>query len=94
MVSDSYDNALAETINRLYKKEVIRHRDSWRNTSEVEFATLEEDDWFNNRRLQKPIGNIPPSEFEKAYYCQPRESADIVQLKPKSLQKIRGDSLQ
>lgn len=75
-VGDSYDNAMAETINGLYKTEVIRHRGPWRNINEVEFATLEWVDWFNNRRLLEPIGNIPPAEFEKAYYRQLEESAD------------------
>jgi len=75
-VGDSYDNAMAETINGLYKTEVIRRCDPWRNIDEVEFATLEWVDWFNNRRLLEPIGNITPVEFEKAYYCQLRESAD------------------
>ena len=67
---------MAESINGLYKTEVIRRRGPWRNIDEVEFATLEWVDWFNNRRLLEPIGNIPPVEFEKAYYCQLRESAD------------------
>lgn len=75
-VGDSYDNALAETINGLYKTEVIRHRGPWRNIDEVEFATLEWVDWFNNRRLLEPIGNIPPAEFEMAYYRQQERSAD------------------
>ena len=76
-VGDSYDNALAETINGLYKTEVIRHRGPWRNLEEVEFATLEWVDWFNNRRLLEPIGNIPPAEFEMAYYRQLEESANV-----------------
>lgn len=75
-VGDSYDNALAETINGLYKTEVIRHRGPWRNSDEVEFATLEWVDWFNHRRLLEPIGNIPPAEFEWAYYRQLEKSAD------------------
>jgi len=75
-VGDSYDNALAETINGLYKTEVIRYRGPWRSIDEVEFATLEWVDWFNNRRLLEPIGNIPPAEFEMAYYRQLQESAD------------------
>lgn len=74
-VGDSYDNALAETINGLYKTEVIRHRGPWRTIDEVEFATLEWVDWFNNRWLLEPIGNIPPAEFEMAYYRQLKESA-------------------
>lgn len=77
-VGDSYDNALAETINGLYKTEVIRHpsRGPWRNIDEVEYTTLEWVDWFNNRRLLEPIGNIPPAEFEKAYYRQLEGSAE------------------
>ena len=71
-VGDSYDNALAETINGLYKAEVIRRNGPWRNLEEVEFATLEWVDWFNNRRLFGPIGNIPPAEFE-AMYVQSHE---------------------
>ena len=66
-VGDSYDNALAETINGLYKAEVI-HRRSWKSREAVELATLEWVDWFNHRRLLEPIGNIPPAEAEAAYY--------------------------
>jgi putative transposase len=69
-VGDSYDNALAETINGLYKAEVIRRRGPWRNFEAVELATLEWVDWFNNRRLLEPIGNIPPAEAEERYYAQ------------------------
>ncbi len=68
-VGDSYDNALAETINGLYKAEVIHRRRPWRNFEAVEFATLEWVDWFNNRRLLEPIGNIPPAEAEERYYA-------------------------
>ncbi len=75
-IGDSYDNAMAETINGLYKTEVIRHRGPWRSIGEVEFATLEWVDWFNNRRLLDAIGYVPPAEFEKAYYRQQEESAD------------------
>ena len=67
-VGDSYDNALAETINGLFKTEVIYPNGPWRNVDEVEFATLEWVDWFNHRRLLEPIGNIPPAEFEELYY--------------------------
>ena len=69
-VGDSYDNALAETINGLYKTEVIRRRGPWRNLEAVEMATLDWVDWFNNRRLLGPIGNIPPAEAEANYYAQ------------------------
>lgn len=74
-VGDSYDNALAETINGLYKAEVIRQRGPWRSIDEVEYATLEWVDWFNNRRLLEPIGNVPPAEKEAAYYEQLEGSA-------------------
>jgi putative transposase len=67
-VGDSYDNALAETINGLYKAEVIHKRGPWRSLEAVEYATLEWVDWFNNRRLLEPIGNIPPAEAEEQYY--------------------------
>ena len=73
-VGDSYDNALAESINGLYKAEVI-HRRSWANREAVELATLEWVDWFNNTRLLGPIGNIQPAEAEAAYYRQIRELA-------------------
>jgi putative transposase len=68
-VGDSYDNALAETVNGLYKAEVIRRRGPWRSLEQVEFDTLEWVDWFNNRRLLEPIGNIPPAEAEARYYA-------------------------
>jgi putative transposase len=74
-VGDSYDNALAETINGLYKTEVIRQQGPWRNIEEVEFATLKWVDWFNNRRIFEPIGNVPPREREIEYYQQQQESA-------------------
>ena len=74
-VGDSYDNALAETINGLYKTEVIRRRGPWKNIDEVEYATLEWVDWFNNRRLLEPIGNVPPAEYEMMYYRQLEESS-------------------
>jgi transposase InsO family protein len=67
-VGDSYDNALAETINGLYKTEVIRRSGPWRNVDDVEYATLVWSDWFNNRRLLEPLGYVPPAEFEAAYY--------------------------
>ena len=67
-VGDSYDNALAETINGLFKAEVIHRRGPWRSFESVEYATLEWVDWFNNRRLLEPIGNLPPAEAE-ANFC-------------------------
>jgi putative transposase len=68
-VGDSYDNVLAETINGLYKAEVIHRRGPWRSFEAVEFATLEWVDWFNNRHLLKPIGYIPPAEAEQNFYA-------------------------
>ena len=70
-VGDSCDNALAETINGLYKAEVIHRRGPWRNLQAVEFATLEWADWFNSRRLLEPIGNMPPAEAEDRCYAMP-----------------------
>lgn len=67
-VGDSYDNALAETIIGLFKTELIRQRGPWRNIEAVELATLEWVDWFNHRRLFKPIGDVPPAEKEDEYY--------------------------
>ena len=74
-VGDSYDNALAETINGLYKAELIHRRARWRSFEAVEFATLEWVDWFNNRQLLEPIGNIPPAEAEQRYYAMLDEPA-------------------
>jgi putative transposase len=74
-VGDSYDNALAETINGLFKAEVIHRRGPWRSFEAVEFATLEWVDWFNTRRLFEPIGNVPPIEAEARYYAQTRVTA-------------------
>ncbi|MGH8244396.1 MAG: integrase core domain-containing protein, partial [Steroidobacteraceae bacterium] len=69
-VGDSYDNALAETVIGLFKTEVIRRRGPWRSLETVEYATLEWVDWFNNRRLLEPIGNMPPAEAETRYYAR------------------------
>ena len=75
-VGDSYDNALAETINGLYKAEVIHRRGPWRSFEAVEYATLEWVDWFNHRRLLEPIGNVPPAEAEEQFYA----AADIIDM--------------
>ena len=66
---DSYDNALAETINGLYKTELI-HRRTWKTRESVELATLEWVAWFNHHRLMEPLGYIPPAEAEANYYRQ------------------------
>ncbi len=67
---DSYDNALAETINGLYKAEMIHRRAPWKTREAVELATLEWVSWFNHHRLMEPIGYIPPAEAEANYYRQ------------------------
>jgi putative transposase len=71
-IGDSYDNALAESVNGLYKSELIRRQGPWRHDEHVELATLSYVDWFNNRRLHSELGDIPPAEFEANYYAQPR----------------------
>lgn len=80
-VGDAYDNALAETINGLYKAEVIHRRGPWKGLSDVEYATLEWVSWFNNTRLLEPIGYVPPAEFEKAYYDRADSLALVAGLK-------------
>ena len=98
-VGDIYDNALAETINGLYKAEVIHRRGPWRSFEAVEFATLEWVDWFNNRRLLEPIGNIPPAEAEERYYAmldnQPwqRDSNEMASGKPGAVHESEFASL-
>ncbi len=68
-VGDSFDNAMAESAIGLYKGEVIRRQGPWRTPDQVEFATLEYIDWFNNRRLHGEIGHVPPTEFEEVFYA-------------------------
>ena len=65
---DSYDNALAESFNGLYKTELIRHADPWRGLDDVEYATLEYVDWFNHRRLHTELRMVPPAEYEAAHH--------------------------
>ena len=75
---DSYDNALAETINGLYKAELIHRRAPWKTKESLEFATLEWVSWFNHHRLLEPIGYIPPAEAEANYYRQLANQATTV----------------
>jgi len=82
---DSYDNALAETIIGLYKTELVRRRGPWKGIDDVEYATLEWVDWFNHRRLLEPIGNVPPAEFEAAYYREEEDAGYAAGLKEPSL---------
>ena len=74
---DSYDNALAESFNGLYKTELIHRRGPWKNADHIEWATLTYVDWFNNRRIHNEIGKIPPAEFEETYYRQ-NATAELV----------------
>jgi transposase InsO family protein len=82
-VGDSYDNVLAETINGLYKAEVIHRHGRWRSFEAVEFATLTWVDWFNNRRLLEPIGNIPQAEAAARFYAifSVEETGSVTQTK-------------
>jgi putative transposase len=77
---DSYDNALAESLNGLYKTELIRRRGPWRGLDDVEFATLEWVDWFNHRRLHGEIGMAPPAEIEDRYYRQNSPATEAATL--------------
>ena len=74
-VGSSYDNALAETINGLYKTELIKPRKPWRSVEEVEYATAEWVNWFNHHRLYEYCGDIPPVEMETAHYAQTQRPA-------------------
>ncbi len=75
---DSYDNALAETINGLYKAELIHRRAPWKTVESLELATLEWVTWFNHQRLLEPIGYLPPAEAEQRYYLQLAQQAEPV----------------
>jgi putative transposase len=70
-VADSYDNALAETVNGLYKTELIRRRGPWRTVDDVELATLSWVHWWNTERLHEALGDIPPAEFDANHYASP-----------------------
>ncbi len=76
-VGDSYDNALAETIIGLFKTEEIRQNGPWKGVDAVEYATADWVEWFNNRRLLTPIGDIPPVEFEAMYYQDEKAVAEV-----------------
>lgn len=76
-IGDSYDNALAESVNGLYKTELIRRQGPWRNVEHVELATLAWVEWFNNRRLHSELGDIPPAEFENDHYARTRVEATV-----------------
>ncbi len=75
---DAYDNALAETINGLYKAEVIHHLGPWKGLEDVEYATLEWVAWYNSERLMEPLGYIPPAEYEERYHRTQVDQAALV----------------
>ena len=68
---------MAETVNGLYKTELIRRRGPWRNVEHVELATLAWVEWFNNRRLHSELGHVPPVEFEQHYYARTRATSKV-----------------
>jgi putative transposase len=76
-IGDSYDNAMAESVNGLYKTELIRRQGPWRNAERVELATLTYIDWFNQRRLHSELDDIPPAEFEHDYYAHTRTEQQV-----------------
>jgi transposase InsO family protein len=75
---DAYDNALAETINGLYKAEEIYHEGPWKGLEDVEFATLEWVAWYNSQRLMEPLGYVPPAEYEEQFYRAATDSPVLV----------------
>jgi|SRR5579859_3529434 len=75
---DAYDNALAETINGLYKAEVIYHLGPWKGLEDVEFATLEWVAWYNSQRLMEPLGYVPPAEYEEQFHRAQVDSPTLV----------------
>ncbi|MEH0069753.1 IS3 family transposase [Pannonibacter sp. Pt2-lr] len=91
-IGDSHDKAPAETINGLFKAEVIHRRGPWRSLEAVEYATLEWVDWFNNRRLLEPIGNIPPAEAEANFYAALETEPMAAQPTKISLRQTRRGS--
>jgi transposase InsO family protein len=76
---DSYDNALAETVNGLYKAELVYRRGPWKGREDLELATLEWVDWFNNRRLYGALDYVPPAEYEASWYAEPLPVATGIQ---------------
>jgi hypothetical protein len=93
-VGDSYDNALAETINGLYKTELIRGPDQgpWRTVEEVELATLSWVHWYNTERLHGYLGDVPPDEYEETHHAQ-QTTRELIGTNKKSLHQTQGDSV-
>ena len=93
---DAYDNALAETINGLYKSDVIHHLGPWKGLEDVEYATLEWVAWYSSQRLMEPLGYVPPAEFEAAFHRarsthRPRSSTNRVSGKPGAILSVLDD---
>ena len=74
---DSYDNALAESVNGLYKTELIKRRGPWRNADHVEVATAEWVQWWNHKRIHTSVDNMAPAEYEERYYTKLEEASDV-----------------
>jgi hypothetical protein len=89
---DSYDNAAAASFNSLYKSELIHKRGPWTGLEHVEHATLDYVEWFNNCRLHRMIGDVPPAEYEAAYYHQRHRRVWLRRLSWASLYETRGGS--
>jgi putative transposase len=87
---DSYDNALAESVVGLFKTELVRKKKPWRTLEQVELATAQWVDWYNNRRLHSSIGNLPPAQYEAAYGCQLRGICCRVKTKRQSLHQTQA----
>jgi putative transposase len=79
---DSFDNAAAESLNGLYKTELIRRCGPWRSLDDVEYATLEWVDWYNQQRLHSWCGDLPPAEYEDLYYRQTTDPATAASAQP------------
>jgi transposase InsO family protein len=77
---DSYDNAAAESVNSLYKKELINREGPWAGVDDVMLATLDWVAWYNSERLHSACGNIPPKEYEDAYYVRQESSATLIAI--------------
>lgn len=77
-VGDSYDNAMAESFNGIYKTELVKPFGPWKTTTNLEFATFEYIDWYNNRRLHEQIGMITPTEIESSYYHQNQDQQPLI----------------
>lgn len=76
-IGDSYDNAMAEALNSLFKAELVRNKGPWHGINDLEIAVAEYVDWYNHRRLHGELGLIPPVEFEAVHHAQTRARQTI-----------------